>query len=133
MTRFNRHVAAHGCALALALAGCGTTTDSSGGRTTSGTGGTIATGTGGTLGTGGTVATGTGGMGAAGTGAPPANMLGHSVAVAERHYLGVHRGISKEAHTLEAAMQIETHMRAMISQNHRERDGVVHVAPVEAS
>ena len=33
-----------------------------------------------------------------------AKQLGHSVAVAERHYLGVHRGIPREAHTLEAAM-----------------------------
>jgi len=36
-----------------------------------------------------------------------AKQLGHSVAVAERHYLGVHRGIPREARTLEAAMQIE--------------------------
>jgi hypothetical protein len=28
--------------------------------------------------------------------------LGHSVAVAERHYLGVHRGIRRDARTLEA-------------------------------
>lgn len=40
-----------------------------------------------------------------------ARQLGHSVAVAERHYLGVHRGIPKDAHTLEAAMQIEEAMR----------------------
>jgi hypothetical protein len=39
-----------------------------------------------------------------------ARQLGHSVAVAERHYLGVHRGIPKDAHTLEAAMQIEKAM-----------------------
>jgi hypothetical protein len=36
-----------------------------------------------------------------------ARQLGHSVMVAEKHYLGVHRGIPKEAHSLEAAMQIE--------------------------
>lgn len=36
-----------------------------------------------------------------------ARQLGHSVTVAEKHYLGVVRGISKEARTLEAAMQIE--------------------------
>ncbi len=36
-----------------------------------------------------------------------ARQLGHSVAVAERSYLGVHRGIPREARTLEAAMQIE--------------------------
>lgn len=35
-----------------------------------------------------------------------ARQLGHSVAVAERHYLGVHRGIARGARTLEAAMQI---------------------------
>lgn len=40
-----------------------------------------------------------------------AKQLGHSVAVAERHYLGVHRGIPKDAHTLEAAMQIEGTVR----------------------
>jgi integrase len=39
-----------------------------------------------------------------------ARQLGHSVAVAERHYLGVHRGISKDAHTLEAAMHIGPHV-----------------------
>lgn len=42
-----------------------------------------------------------------------ARQLGHSVAVAERHYLGVHRGIPKDAHTLEAAMQIEPQMRQL--------------------
>jgi integrase len=36
-----------------------------------------------------------------------ARQLGHSVTVAERHYLGVHRGIARDAHTLEAAMQVE--------------------------
>jgi integrase len=36
-----------------------------------------------------------------------ARQLGHSVAVAERHYLGVHRGIRHEARTLEAAMEAE--------------------------
>lgn len=35
-----------------------------------------------------------------------ARQLGHSVQVAERHYVGVERGISRDAHTLEAAMQI---------------------------
>lgn len=33
-----------------------------------------------------------------------ARQLGHSVAVAEKHYLGNHRGVPKDAHTLEAAM-----------------------------
>jgi integrase len=36
-----------------------------------------------------------------------AKQLGHSVMVAERHYLNVHRGIPRDARTLEAAMQIE--------------------------
>lgn len=43
-----------------------------------------------------------------------ARQLGHSVAVAERHYLGVHRGIPKDAHTLEAAMQIEPQMCELV-------------------
>ncbi len=36
-----------------------------------------------------------------------AKQLGHSVSVAERHYLGLERGIPREARTLEAAMKIE--------------------------
>lgn len=36
-----------------------------------------------------------------------ARQLGHSVQVAERHYLNVHRGIPRDARTLEAAMQVE--------------------------
>jgi integrase len=43
-----------------------------------------------------------------------AKQLGHSVVVAERNYLGVHRGIPREARTLEAAMQIEDVMRAVL-------------------
>jgi integrase len=43
-----------------------------------------------------------------------ARQLGHTVAIAERHYLGVHRGIPKDAHTLEAAMQIEHHMGDLV-------------------
>lgn len=43
-----------------------------------------------------------------------ARQLGHSVAIAERHYLGVHRGIPKDAHTLEAAMQIEAQLHEII-------------------
>ena len=43
-----------------------------------------------------------------------ARQLGHSVAVAERHYLGVHRGIARDARTLEAAMQIERELHALI-------------------
>lgn len=46
-----------------------------------------------------------------------ARQLGHSVMVAERHYLGVHRGIPKDAHTLEVAMQIETHLRGPWTQS----------------
>ena len=40
--------------------------------------------------------------------------LGHSVVVAERHYLGVHRGIPKGARTLEAAMQIEEALEEVV-------------------
>jgi integrase len=36
-----------------------------------------------------------------------AKQLGHSVIVAEKHYLGVVRGIPRTARTLEAALQIE--------------------------
>lgn len=36
-----------------------------------------------------------------------ARQLGHSVQVAERHYLGLVRGIPRDARTLEAAMQID--------------------------
>ena len=36
-----------------------------------------------------------------------ASQLGHSVQVAEKHYVGVARGIRPDARTLEAAMQIE--------------------------
>lgn len=46
-----------------------------------------------------------------------ARQLGHSVAVAEKHYLGVHRGIPREARTLDAAMQIETQLRALLAAN----------------
>ncbi len=44
-----------------------------------------------------------------------ARQLGHSVAVAERHYLGVHRGIPRDAHTLEAAMQIEGELARVVA------------------
>lgn len=36
-----------------------------------------------------------------------ARQLGHSVQIAERHYLGVVKGIPREATTLEAALQVE--------------------------
>lgn len=42
-----------------------------------------------------------------------ARQLGHSVQVAEKHYLGVHRGIARDARTLESAMQIEAEVRAV--------------------
>lgn len=43
-----------------------------------------------------------------------AKQLGHGVAVAERHYLGLER-ISRDARTLEAAMQIEEQMERVIA------------------
>jgi integrase len=46
-----------------------------------------------------------------------ARQLGHSVAVAERHYLGVHRGIAASARTLEAAMQIDDPMRELLKRH----------------
>jgi len=42
-----------------------------------------------------------------------ARQLGHSVAVAERHYLGNIRGIQRDVTTLEAAMRIEPVLREM--------------------
>lgn len=44
-----------------------------------------------------------------------ARQLGHAVAVAERHYLGVHRGIPRHARTLEAAMQIQTPLSRLLA------------------
>jgi integrase len=44
-----------------------------------------------------------------------ARQLGHSVQVAERDYLGLHRGIPREARTLEAAMQTEDLVRAVMA------------------
>jgi hypothetical protein len=43
-----------------------------------------------------------------------AQQLGHSVTVAEKHYLGVVRGIAKEAKTLEQAIQIEDLTRKVV-------------------
>jgi integrase len=54
-----------------------------------------------------------------------AKQLGHSVAVAERHYLGVHRGIPREARTLEAAMQIEEIFAPINSRSPRTAHAVV--------
>jgi len=42
-----------------------------------------------------------------------AKQLGHSVAVAEKHYVDVARGIARDARTLEAAMQIEDQLAAI--------------------
>jgi hypothetical protein len=44
-----------------------------------------------------------------------AEQLGHSVQVAERHYLGLVRGITPESRTLEAAMQIEEEVDKLLS------------------
>lgn len=44
-----------------------------------------------------------------------AKQLGHSVVVAEKHYLGVHRGIPRNARTLEAAMQIEKDLARVLA------------------
>ena len=44
-----------------------------------------------------------------------AKQLGHSVAIAEKHYLGVHRGIPRAARTLEAAMQIDGELSTVLS------------------
>jgi hypothetical protein len=44
-----------------------------------------------------------------------AAQLGHSVTVAQRHYVDLLRGIPREAHTLEAAMQIEGEMGQVIA------------------
>jgi hypothetical protein len=43
-----------------------------------------------------------------------ARQLGHSVTVAEKHYADVIRGIPKDATNLEAAMQIEDEVRAIV-------------------
>ncbi len=43
-----------------------------------------------------------------------AKQLGHSVAVAEKHYVDVARGIQRDARTLEAAMQIEAELQRVI-------------------
>lgn len=44
-----------------------------------------------------------------------ARQLGHSVVVAERRYAGQLRGISREARTLEAAMQAEGELGAVLA------------------
>lgn len=45
-----------------------------------------------------------------------ARQLGHSVAVAEKHYLGVHRGISRDARSLDEAMGITKILNAIINE-----------------
>lgn len=54
-----------------------------------------------------------------------ARQLGHSVAVAEKHYLGVIRGISREARTLEAAMQIEDLTRQVVEAVSQPREAAI--------
>ena len=44
-----------------------------------------------------------------------AKQLGHSVQVAERHYLGVHRGIPRDAKALEDALQITGELHAVLA------------------
>lgn len=51
-----------------------------------------------------------------------ARRLGHSVAVSERHYAGVLRGIPREARTLEAAMGIEAAMERVLEAARARRD-----------
>jgi len=53
-----------------------------------------------------------------------AKQLGHSVAVAERHYVGIARGIQREAKTLEAAMQIENEVGRVTASVTPRRAGV---------
>jgi hypothetical protein len=43
-----------------------------------------------------------------------AKQLGHSVTVAERHYVDVARGIPRDARTLEEAMQIEDQAKTLL-------------------
>ncbi len=43
-----------------------------------------------------------------------AKQLGHSVAVAEKHYVDVARGIPREARALEVAMQVEAQVKQVI-------------------
>jgi integrase len=45
-----------------------------------------------------------------------AKQLGHSVTIAEKHYVDLARGIPREARTLEAAMQIEGHLARLLAQ-----------------
>jgi hypothetical protein len=44
-----------------------------------------------------------------------AKQLGHSVQIAEKHYLGLVRGIPRDARTVEAAMQIDDVMGQLLA------------------
>lgn len=57
-----------------------------------------------------------------------ARQLGHSVTVAERHYLGVHRGIARDAHTLEAAMQVEDALKQLGGTRRADASAVLSIA-----
>jgi integrase len=50
-----------------------------------------------------------------------AKQLGHSVAIAEKHYAGLLRGIDPKHGTLEAAMQIEKQVEAVIERTDQRR------------
>lgn len=62
-----------------------------------------------------------------------AKQLGHSVAVAEKHYLGVHRGIPRGARTLEAAMQIEAELAQLLAPSPARQDRREEVAALSKS
>jgi integrase len=62
----------------------------------------------------GTVLTNAGGIFGAASAYRSAKQLGHSVTIAEKHYVDVARGIPRDARTLEAAMQIESHVQQVI-------------------
>jgi len=52
-----------------------------------------------------------------------AKQLGHSVQVAEKHYAGLMRGISPDARTLEAAMQIEKQLTDLLTSTRGQKRG----------
>lgn len=60
-----------------------------------------------------------------------AKQLGHSVAVAERHYVGLVRGIPREARTLEAAMQVDAQMKRGVASASAAPIDVRHAARAE--
>lgn len=69
----------------------------------------------------GTFLTNAGGIFGAASAYRSAKQLGHSVAIAERHYVGLIR-ISNEAKTLEAAMQINDQLSAVVERVHGNGD-----------